>query len=85
MQEVEYVKEEDKLAYLLDVLQKTAPPVLVFAENKKVCFFFLLLRVCVVCIVGCVCEGVACVCAQARTHSPFFDSPLTHEQQTPRH
>jgi hypothetical protein len=32
---VEYVKEEDKLAYLLDCLQKTAPPVLVFAENKR--------------------------------------------------
>ncbi len=35
IQEVEYVKEEDKLAYLLDCLQKTAPPVLIFAENKK--------------------------------------------------
>lgn len=35
IQEVEYVKEEDKLAYLLDCLQKTAPPVLVFAENKR--------------------------------------------------
>jgi ATP-dependent RNA helicase DDX41 len=35
IQEVEYVKEEDKLAYMLDCLQKTAPPVLIFAENKK--------------------------------------------------
>lgn len=35
IQEVEYVKEEDKLAYLLDCLQKTAPPVLIFAENKR--------------------------------------------------
>ena len=35
IQEVEYVKEEDKLGYLLDCLQKTAPPVLVFAENKR--------------------------------------------------
>jgi hypothetical protein len=35
IQEVEYVKEEDKLEYLLDCLQKTAPPVLIFAENKK--------------------------------------------------
>ncbi|PSC71624.1 DEAD-box ATP-dependent RNA helicase 35 [Micractinium conductrix] len=35
IQEVEYVKEEAKLVYLLDCLQKTAPPVLVFAENKK--------------------------------------------------
>ncbi len=32
---MEYVKEEDKLEYLLDCLQKTAPPVLIFAENKK--------------------------------------------------
>eukprot|EP00199_Chlamydomonas_sp_CCMP681_P001246 CAMPEP_0119109420 /NCGR_PEP_ID=MMETSP1180-20130426/17899_1 /TAXON_ID=3052 ORGANISM="Chlamydomonas cf sp, Strain CCMP681" /NCGR_SAMPLE_ID=MMETSP1180 /ASSEMBLY_ACC=CAM_ASM_000741 /LENGTH=640 /DNA_ID=CAMNT_0007095175 /DNA_START=76 /DNA_END=1998 /DNA_ORIENTATION=+ len=35
IQEVEYVKEEAKLAYLLECLQKTAPPVLVFAENKR--------------------------------------------------
>jgi hypothetical protein len=35
VQEVEYVKEEAKLVYLLECLQKTAPPVLVFAENKK--------------------------------------------------
>lgn len=34
IQEVEYVKEEAKLSYLLECLQKTAPPVLVFAENK---------------------------------------------------
>ncbi len=30
-QEVEYVKEEAKLVYLLECLQKTAPPVLIFA------------------------------------------------------
>lgn len=35
IQEVEYVKEESKLLYLLECLQKTAPPVLIFAENKK--------------------------------------------------
>uniref|UniRef100_A0A7S3QQS8 RNA helicase n=1 Tax=Dunaliella tertiolecta TaxID=3047 RepID=A0A7S3QQS8_DUNTE len=35
IQEVEYVKEEVKLQYLLECLQKTAPPVLVFAENKR--------------------------------------------------
>jgi superfamily II DNA/RNA helicase len=35
VQEVEYVKPEDKLAQLLPALQKTAPPVLVFAENKR--------------------------------------------------
>ncbi len=32
-QEVEYVKQEAKLVYLLECLQKTAPPVLVFAEK----------------------------------------------------
>ena len=32
--QVEYVKQEAKLVYLLECLQKTAPPVLVFAENK---------------------------------------------------
>ena len=51
IQEVEYVKEEDKLAYLLDVLQKTAPPVLVFAENKKVCVVVVFeVLVCGVCV-----------------------------------
>ena len=35
IQEVEYVKEEAKLVYLTEVLQKTGPPVLIFAENKK--------------------------------------------------
>ena len=34
VQEVEYVKQEAKLPYLLECLQKTAPPVLIFAENK---------------------------------------------------
>lgn len=34
LQEVEYVKQEAKLPYLLECLQKTAPPVLIFAENK---------------------------------------------------
>eukprot|EP00922_Rhytidocystis_sp_ex-Travisia-forbesii_P019948 GHVS01029437.1.p1 GENE.GHVS01029437.1~~GHVS01029437.1.p1 ORF type:complete len:306 (+),score=22.65 GHVS01029437.1:22-918(+) len=35
VQEVEYVKQEAKLPFLLTCLQKTAPPVLVFCENKK--------------------------------------------------
>eukprot|EP00210_Caulerpa_lentillifera_P008489 g8098.t1 len=35
IQEVEYVKEEAKLVYITEVLQKTAPLVLIFAENKK--------------------------------------------------
>lgn len=34
IQEVEYVKQEAKVVYLLECLQKTAPPVLVFAEKK---------------------------------------------------
>uniref|UniRef100_A0A1B0CS55 RNA helicase n=1 Tax=Lutzomyia longipalpis TaxID=7200 RepID=A0A1B0CS55_LUTLO len=34
-QEVEYVKQEAKIVYLLDCLQKTAPPVLIFAEKKQ--------------------------------------------------
>eukprot|EP00798_Chlamydomonas_sp_ICE-L_P032159 gene32159-16692_t len=48
IQEVEYVKEESKLGYLLECLQKTAPPVLVFAENKRdvdAIHEYLLLRV----------------------------------------
>ncbi len=35
IQEVEYVKEDARLVYLLECLQKTAPPVLVFAEKKE--------------------------------------------------
>ena len=31
IQEVEYVKEEVRLPYLLECLQKTPPPVLIFA------------------------------------------------------
>lgn len=34
-QEVEYVKPEAKIVHLLDSLQKTAPPVLIFAEKKQ--------------------------------------------------
>lgn len=34
-QEVEYVKQEAKIVYMLDCLQRTAPPVLVFAEKKQ--------------------------------------------------
>jgi superfamily II DNA/RNA helicase len=35
VQEVEYVKSEDKLARLGECLQKTGPPVLVFAEKTR--------------------------------------------------
>ncbi|KAJ1976325.1 hypothetical protein H4R35_002748 [Dimargaris xerosporica] len=35
VQEVEYVKQEARIVYLLDCLQKTPPPVLIFAENKN--------------------------------------------------
>eukprot|EP00271_Cylindrocystis_brebissonii_P022382 TRINITY_DN8598_c0_g1_i1.p1 TRINITY_DN8598_c0_g1~~TRINITY_DN8598_c0_g1_i1.p1 ORF type:complete len:796 (-),score=173.98 TRINITY_DN8598_c0_g1_i1:173-2560(-) len=34
IQEVEYVKREAKIVYLLECLQKTPPPVLIFCENK---------------------------------------------------
>jgi ATP-dependent RNA helicase DDX41 len=34
IQEVEYVKEEAKIVYLLHCLQKTAPPVIIFCERK---------------------------------------------------
>ncbi|VDP34061.1 unnamed protein product [Soboliphyme baturini] len=33
-QEVEYVRQEEKVVHILDCLQKTAPPVLIFAEKK---------------------------------------------------
>lgn len=35
IQEVEYVKQEAKIVYLLECLQKTHPPVLIFAEKKQ--------------------------------------------------
>ncbi|XP_038969269.2 probable ATP-dependent RNA helicase DDX41 [Rattus norvegicus] len=34
IQEVEYVKEDAKMVYLLECLQKTPPPVLIFAKKK---------------------------------------------------
>lgn len=34
LQVVEYVKQEAKMVYLLECLQKTAPPVIIFSENK---------------------------------------------------
>lgn len=35
IQEVEFVKQEAKMVYLLECLQKTAPPVIIFSENKN--------------------------------------------------
>ncbi|CAG0895895.1 unnamed protein product [Darwinula stevensoni] len=35
IQEVEYVKQEARMVYLLSCLQKTPPPVLIFAEKKQ--------------------------------------------------
>ncbi|TFY82145.1 hypothetical protein EWM64_g1873 [Hericium alpestre] len=35
LQVVEYVKQEAKMVYLLECLQKTAPPVLIFSDNKN--------------------------------------------------
>jgi len=34
LQVVEYVKQEAKMVYLLECLQKTPPPVIIFSENK---------------------------------------------------
>ena len=34
IQEVEYVKQEAKVMYLLECLQKTPPPVLIFSAKK---------------------------------------------------
>lgn len=35
IQEVEYVKQEAKIVYLLECLQKTAPPALIFCQSKS--------------------------------------------------
>ncbi|KAL9932883.1 hypothetical protein V8E36_008138 [Tilletia maclaganii] len=35
IQEVEYVKQEAKMVYLLECLQKTAPPVIIFSHDKN--------------------------------------------------
>eukprot|EP00940_MAST-03C_sp_MAST-3C-sp2_P001262 g1262.t1 len=35
IQEVEYVKHEAKIVYLLECLQKTAPPVVIFCQSKS--------------------------------------------------
>jgi ATP-dependent RNA helicase DDX41 len=34
-QEIEFIKEESKLLHLLETLQKTPPPVLIFCDNKN--------------------------------------------------
>jgi ATP-dependent RNA helicase DDX41 len=47
IQDVEYVKQEAKFVYLLECLQRTAPPVLIFAEKKQdvdMIFEYLLLK-----------------------------------------
>lgn len=35
VQEVEHVKQEAKMVYLLECLQKTPPPVIIFSDNKN--------------------------------------------------
>ncbi|KAI0247989.1 P-loop containing nucleoside triphosphate hydrolase protein [Lactifluus subvellereus] len=35
LQVIEYVKQEAKMVYLLECLQKTAPPVIIFSDNKN--------------------------------------------------
>ena len=35
VQDVEFVKTEAKVVYILECLQKTPPPVLIFAERKQ--------------------------------------------------
>lgn len=35
VQEVEYVKQEKKITHIVDSIQKTPPPVLIFAEKKR--------------------------------------------------
>lgn len=35
IQEVEYVQQEAKMVYLLECLQKTPPPVIIFSDNKN--------------------------------------------------
>ena len=35
IQEVEHVKQEAKMVYLLECLQKTAPPTIIFSDNKN--------------------------------------------------
>ena len=35
LQVVEYIKQEAKMVYLLECLQKTAPPVIIFSKNKN--------------------------------------------------
>ena len=44
IQEVEYVKQEAKIVYLLHCLQKTAPPVIIFCEKKGRSFVSLTLK-----------------------------------------
>lgn len=45
IQEVEYVKDDVKIPYLLQCLQKTAPPVIIFCERKGDVGEFFLLKI----------------------------------------
>jgi ATP-dependent RNA helicase DDX41 len=35
IQDIEYIKDDSKLLYILSTLQKTSPPVIIFCENKN--------------------------------------------------
>ena len=48
LQVVEYVKQEAKMVYLLECLQKTPPPVIIFSENKNEVDGQLLYSYCIV-------------------------------------
>ena len=50
LQVVEYVKQEAKMVYLLECLQKTPPPVIIFSENKNEVDGASYAAACLVCI-----------------------------------
>ena len=47
LQVVEYVKQEAKMVYLLECLQKTPPPVIIFSENKNEVDGMLIYIICI--------------------------------------
>ena len=56
LQVVEYVKQEAKMVYLLECLQKTPPPVIIFSENKNEVDGMLIYITCIFCWLNFMCR-----------------------------
>ncbi|OBZ75748.1 DEAD-box ATP-dependent RNA helicase 35 [Grifola frondosa] len=85
LQVVEYVKQEAKMVYLLECLQKTPPPVIIFSENKNevddIQEYLLLKGVEAVSIHGSKSTHVPFLPPISALHSPHSCAPAQEERQ----